>query len=141
MRNAAAQFQPILKVVAHVVAAERQHGHRIAPRDAERARRRGGCLRSERRADVNAVIPIQCFVNERRKFRSASAKNERRNRDSLIVFPMRRNRRRLSRGHGVARIRMRRQALARRPCAALPIDQARRAVQGSFLPTTVRAPP
>ena len=45
---------PVAEVVAHVVAAERQHGHRVAAHLADGAGGGGGGLRAHGGADVDA---------------------------------------------------------------------------------------
>ena len=62
-----AHVQPVLEVVAHVVAAEGQHGHRVAADFAELAELGGRALRGHRRADEHAVLPVERLVDQRRQ--------------------------------------------------------------------------
>ena len=57
----AAELEPVLEVVAEVIAAERQHRERIAAHDADLADDRRGRLRGHRRRHVDAVRPVVGF--------------------------------------------------------------------------------
>jgi hypothetical protein len=70
-------LQPVLEVVAHVVAAERQHGHRVAADDADLAGRGGGRLGAERGAEVDAVPPVERLQHERDGGGAATAEDDR----------------------------------------------------------------
>ena len=50
----ALHLDPVAEVVAHVVAAEREHGHRVAADLADRAAGGGGRFRAHGGADVDA---------------------------------------------------------------------------------------
>ena len=52
-------LEPMAEVVADVVAAERQHRHRIAPHHADLAGRGRGGLRTHRRAHEDAMGPVE----------------------------------------------------------------------------------
>ena len=56
-----AELQPVAEVVAHVVAAERQHRHRVAAHLAELADRGGRRLRAHRRGEVHAVLQLKAW--------------------------------------------------------------------------------
>ena len=60
-----AELQPVVEVVGHVVAAERQHRHRVAADRAGRAVGGGGRLGAHRRAQVDAVRPVERLEDER----------------------------------------------------------------------------
>ncbi len=60
-----AHGQPVLEVVAHVVAAEGQHGHRVAADLALLAELGGGPLRGHRGPDEDAVLPVERLVDQR----------------------------------------------------------------------------
>src|SRR5438874_685003 len=62
--QALSDFEPVPKIIADVVTAERQHRHRIAPDLTDRAGRGGGCFRSHGRAEINTVFPIERLKNE-----------------------------------------------------------------------------
>ena len=125
MRDALAHVQPVLEIIGHVVAAEGQHRHGIAPRDAHIARGRGGGFRSHRGAHIDAMLPVEGFVDQRSQARAAATKNKRRNGHAFGIFPLRRNAGRLFRRHGVARIRMCGGSFGGVPLLAAPGDQAR----------------
>ena len=97
--------QPVRPVVGHVVAAEGQHRHGIAPHHADGAAlRRGGFGRHDG-ADEDAVRPVARLEHQRRHPRPAAAEQERADRHALRVFPVRRDRRALPRRRGEARVR------------------------------------
>ena len=73
------------EVVAHVVAAEGQHRHRVAAHDADLAGRRGGGLRAERRAEEDAVRPVERLEHERHGGRAAAAEDDRGDRHALGI--------------------------------------------------------
>ena len=79
-RQRAADVEPVLPVVAHVVAAEGQHRHRVAPQHADLARRRGGRLRRQRGAEKRAVLPAR--APRRRAAHAAGAARRRGSRRS-----------------------------------------------------------
>ena len=60
----AAEIEPVAEVVAHVVAAERQHRERVAADLAELAERGGGHFRAHRGGEVYAERPIECCVTK-----------------------------------------------------------------------------
>ena len=57
--QAAAEVEPVVEVVAHVVAAERQHGERVAADLAELAERGGRHFRAHRGGRVHAECPVE----------------------------------------------------------------------------------
>ena len=57
LRELLADVEPVPEVVAHVVAAERLHGHGVAAQDADLAGRRGRGLGRQGRAEERAVLP------------------------------------------------------------------------------------
>ena len=103
--HAAAHVQPVLEVVAHVVAAERQHRHRIVPHLADLADLRGGALRGHRRPDEHAVLPVERLVHQRRQMRAAAAEEDRRDRHAVVVLGAERMRRALRQRRGEAGVR------------------------------------
>ena len=121
--NFRAHVQPVLEIIGHVVAAERDHGHRIATRNSHGAGGGSSRFRCHGSSKENAVIPVPRFVDQGRQLGPASAENNRGNGNSFGVFPMRRNRGRLVSRDGITRIRMRRRPAARRPLLAFPVDQ------------------
>src|SRR5882724_9896373 len=56
--------QPMGEVVGHVVTAERDHRHRVAPHDAHLPGDRGGRLGSHGRAQEDPVIPVERLEDE-----------------------------------------------------------------------------
>ena len=81
--------EPVLEVVAHVVAAEREHRHGIAAQHAGLARRRGSGFRRERRAEKDAVLPVLRFVDERHALLPARAEHDRVERHAVRVLELR----------------------------------------------------
>ena len=139
--SAAAEVEPVAEVVAHVVAAERQHGERVAADLAELAERGGGHFRAHRGGRVDAERPVERLRHERHGRAAAAAEDERRDRHALRVVVRRVGRRALRhrRGEaavGVGRLAYRcrassrclasrwRASAARRPC--LPTTRRRR---------------
>ena len=116
----------MLPVVAHVVAAERQHRHRVAAHDADAARRRGGGLRRHDRADKHAVLPVEGLVNERRGLRAAAAKDNGADGHTLGIVKLGAQAGAVARGRGEAAVGVRSLFRAlRRPGTAAPVDGAR----------------
>ena len=60
-REPALHLDPVAEVVAHVVAAEGQHGHGIAAQLADGAGGRGGHFGAHGRANVHAARPVECL--------------------------------------------------------------------------------
>src|SRR2546423_5285302 len=56
--QALSDFEPVPKITADVVTAERQHRHRIAPDLTDRASRGGGSFPSPSPSEVNTGVPI-----------------------------------------------------------------------------------
>ena len=65
MLEGLADFEPVPEVVAHVIAAEGKHGHRIAPKNSYLACGGGGGLRGERRSQECSVLPVSGFIDKR----------------------------------------------------------------------------
>src|SRR4051812_15740692 len=57
--QARAHLEPVAKIIAHAVSAEREHRHRIASNLSDCARRRRRRLRGHGRTDIDAVDPIE----------------------------------------------------------------------------------
>lgn len=76
----------MLEVIAHVIAAERQHCHRVTTDDADRSacRRRG--FGRHNGADENAVRPVSGFVHQRCGLGSSATENDCIERDALRIF-------------------------------------------------------
>ncbi|ABA49082.1 hypothetical protein BURPS1710b_1575 [Burkholderia pseudomallei 1710b] len=141
-RELLAEREPVREIVAHVVAAERQHRERIAPHDALLPRRRGRRLRAHRRRHVHAFDPVARLGDERHRRRAAAAEDECVDRHAARVLPVVVDRRALRRGRREARVRMRGLAarLAAdlgRPCVALPIGEPRGRRVGEAFPPDV----
>src|SRR5207302_10264741 len=67
--------EPVPKIIADVVAAEREHRHRVAPNLSDRASRGGGCFRRHGGAEINAVFPIKRLKHKRQRSAATSAEN------------------------------------------------------------------
>ena len=121
-----ADAQPVREVVAHVVAAERQHRERVAAQRADRAGRGGGRLGTHDRAEEHAVLPVVRLGDERDGRGAAAAEQDRRDRHALRVFPLRRDARHLRERRGEAAVRVGGgHAGFRRPVVALPVGEVR----------------
>ena len=68
--------QPVPEVVRHVVAAEGQHGHGVAPDFAQGAELRRRALAGHAGAHVHTVVPVQRLVNQGRQGRPASTEDD-----------------------------------------------------------------
>ena len=120
----AANAQPVIEVVAHVVPAEREHGHRVAPHLADLAGGGGGRFGAHRRAEIDAVNPVEGLEDERHRRRAAPAEDDRADRHAMWIMNLRRQRGVVRHGRGEARVGMRRLFLRiGRPRVALPIDE------------------
>ena len=83
---AAAEIQPMLPVVAEVVAAKRLHGHRVAPQSIAGV---AGCRRGFRRhggAHQHAVAPVARFHDKRRQPCAPPAEDQRGNGHARLVL-------------------------------------------------------
>src|SRR6266511_6373773 len=109
-------------IISHVVAAERQHRHRIAPHDTHGT---GGCRGRfgwQCRPEKSAMLPIEGLIDERNHLLAARAEKYRTDGHALGLFPLRRIARALLYGHRKAGIRVgRRVAALRVPWLAAPI--------------------
>ena len=83
-----AHFQPVGKVVAHVVAAEWEHGHGVAANLPKRANGGGGHFGTDGRTDVNTVDPVEGLEDEGHRGGAASAENDGTNGDAGRVLPI-----------------------------------------------------
>src|SRR5262249_28319724 len=83
VREAAAGFQPVLEIVAHVIAAKRQHGEWIAAHLADFARGRSSGLRSHGRGAIYAIGPVGRLVYQWNSIAAPAAKDEGRDRHAL----------------------------------------------------------
>src|SRR5262249_18450870 len=71
-----AHLQPMAKVIPHVVAAERQHSHRITAHLANCPDRRRCHFGSHCCANVNSVDPVECLKDQRHRCGAAAAEND-----------------------------------------------------------------
>src|SRR6516165_5509792 len=74
---------PMLEIIADVVAAERQHGHRIATNLADGASGSGCCFRRHGRTEINTVVPIESLKHQWHSAAAASAENDRTDRNTV----------------------------------------------------------
>src|ERR1035438_3157140 len=70
-------FHPMPKVIAHVISAERQHGHWIAPHFPHGACTRGSRFWTHRGTDVDSSAPVKRLKDERNGGRPPPSKNNR----------------------------------------------------------------
>ena len=106
LRHPLAHGQPVLEVVAHVVAAEGKHGHGVAADLAELAELGGSPLRGHRRRNEHAVLPIEGLVDQRGQRSPPAAKNDGRDRHAVVMLDAERVRRTLIQGRGEAAVRV-----------------------------------
>ena len=104
----ALHLDPVAEIIAHVIAAERQHGHGIAADLADFSRRGGGHLRSHGGADIYPGTPVESLVDERNGAGAAAAENDRADGNAGGILPGGINRRTLRSRSGKARVGMRR---------------------------------
>jgi hypothetical protein len=93
----------VAPIARHVVAAERQHGERIAA-DAGDANRGGGGFRTHGGRHEHAVIPVISLINQREGLGQTTAEDEGRDRHASGIFPSRIDGRALRGGRGEARV-------------------------------------
>ena len=77
-----AHFKPVLEIVAHMVAAEGQHSHRVTADNAYGAGSGGGGLRGHNRAYEHAVGPVTGLIYQRSGLSAAAAKDDGGNRNA-----------------------------------------------------------
>ncbi len=116
-----ADLDPVVEVVAGVVADEGQHRHRVAADDADLADRRGGRLRGERGAHERAVHPVAGLGHQRDGGLAATTEEDRVDRHAARVVVLGRQDRALLDRRAVARVRVAGElADVGRPVLALP---------------------
>ena len=142
LRQRRADVEPVREVVAHVVAAERQHRHGIAPQHADLAGGRRRRLRRQRRAEERAVLPVARFVDERHAPLPPRAEEHGVDRHAVRVVELRRERRALRRRRREAAVRMRGLLRRRRrPRPSLPVERlGRRRIVVPFPPRRAVGP-
>src|SRR4029077_5571275 len=120
-----AHLQPMAKVIPHVVAAERQHSHRIAAdlTNGPDCRRRH--FRSHRCADVNSMDPVECLKDQRHRRCTATAENDPADWHPCGIINIRIQSRIILHWRTKPAVRMRR-LLSTSPWPALPVDKALR---------------
>src|SRR6185312_7755228 len=80
---------PVSEIVAHVIAAEGQHGHGV-PADLADGADGGGChFRTHGGSDINARCPVEGLINEWHRGCAAAAENEGADRHAVGIFPRR----------------------------------------------------
>src|SRR5262245_54095318 len=85
--------EPVAEIVSHVVAAKRQHGHRITPYYANRASCRGRGLRRHRGAEEYPMLPVERLIDQRNQVSTAATEQDRRDWHTGGSLPLRRDRR------------------------------------------------
>ena len=84
-----ADLQPVPEVVAHVVAAERQHREGVVAQLADLALGRGGLLRGDVGAEEHAVVPVEGLDHQRHGAGAPAAEQDRRDRHARRGRPTR----------------------------------------------------
>ena len=118
----------MLEVVAHVVAAEGQHGERVAAHHALGAKSGGGGFRAHGGSHVHAFGPGAGFSHQRHGGGAAAAEDEGVNGHTIGIVPLGVERRVVGGSHGEARVGVRSLGAGflgdlRSPVLALPVDQ------------------
>ena len=129
--------QPVLEIVAHVVAAKRQHGERVAAHHAHLADGGGGGLGAHGGGHVDAFHPVTGLGDQWHGSGAAATEDEGINRHAFGVVPLRVECRIIDGSHREARVRMSRLGAGffcnpGRPVLALPVDQMGRQVAAVF---------
>src|ERR1700676_4505146 len=75
------------EVVAHVITAERKHGHRVSANFPHRACCCRRSFRAHRCADIDAGAPVESLENERHRGCSAAAEDDGADGDAAGIFP------------------------------------------------------
>src|SRR5262249_57303681 len=115
-----------LAAVGRVAPAEWQHRERAAPPLPDLSDRRCGCLGAHRRAEIDAIGPVERLVDQRHHTTAPPTKDKGRDRHAAPILPVWVDRRILAGRRGEARIRVGcLPAAAWCPVLAGPIDQAR----------------
>src|SRR5260370_22440409 len=89
MLDRASHLQPMIEIVAHVVATEGEHRQLVAPHYAHLAGDRSGGFRTERGRHVDAFFPARRFDDERHRRGAASAEKESYDRHAFRILPLR----------------------------------------------------
>ena len=134
-----AQLQPVLEIVAHVVAHEGQHGEGVAAHHALLTSRSSRGLRAHGGGHVDAFHPVAGFGDQGHGGRAATAKNEGVDGDTCGVVPGAVEGGVVGGGHREAGVRVRGFGAGlfgdgRGPVLALPVDAMRGRVAHAFPP-------
>ena len=115
----------MLEVIAHVVADERQHGHRVVAEGTDlRLSSGGGLAGGQRGANEGRVLPVDSLGHQRHSVGATSTEQDRVDRHPLRIVELGRGDRALFDWHAVPGVRVRGQAvLVGSPVLALPVDQ------------------
>src|SRR5713101_5616931 len=119
------EAQPVLEIVTHVVATERNHCHRVLPQPTDHSVSRGGGLDPHHGTYQDARFPAECLVDQGDSLRPSPAEEEGRSRNSLWVIRLGRKHRVLTDGDGKPRIWMGGWSPTRFPHSALPVPYRR----------------
>ena len=133
-------FEPVGEVVGHVVAAEGQHRHRVEAelRRPRRPRRRSS--RGHRRAEEDAVLPVEGLLDQRHHGRAATAEEEGVDRHAGRVLPLVGDRRAL-RGRGrEAGVRVGRRARRTRASSRCRASRSRASGGSPVIPSHQMSP-
>ena len=133
-----ADAQKVSEVIAHVVAEEGKHGHRVTAKFADFASGGRGGFAAARRAHKRSVLPTERLGDQRHNASAASTEKDRIDRHALRIVPLRSNHRALTCRNGEASIGVSRPpGRSRSPRAAQPVDQLGGLFAGHLLPPYV----
>ncbi len=101
-----AHVDPVLEIIAHMIADEGPHGHGIAADHAHGAGGGSGGLRGHDGAYEHAVVPIAGLIDQGRALGAAAAEDDGRQGHSIGILPVIRDAGAILRGRGKAGIGM-----------------------------------
>src|SRR5438067_4604388 len=117
-------LQPVPKIIADVVTAERKHGHRIAPDSSNCASGGSGGLRGHRGANIDAMFPVERLKDKGHRVAPPATKNDCADRNATSLFDMRIEHWIIAHRCGETAVRMGRFLFrCRCPAIAPPIDR------------------
>src|ERR1044071_4482373 len=64
IEDAPSHLQPVVEVITHVITAEWQHRHRVAPDFTDFSCGSGGSFRTHSRSKIDPEIPVDCLIHQ-----------------------------------------------------------------------------
>ena len=144
MLHQPAHLEPVSKVIPHVIAAEWQHGHRIAAHLTDRPRSGRGHFGSDGGSEIDAVNPVEGLEDQRHRRCTASTEDHGADPHPFGIFPVGIDDRAVFCRCGESAVGMAREdrfalgvELAWFPILPLPVDEMRGSLFGHSLPPDV----